>query len=298
MQKNLKDFVYFYQISRPLNLLIAFISFALGAFLANKHSFEFLGHLVFWVVGIGLVFIMAGGYWINDAHDFKIDKINKPERTIINAKLSVKKVVTAYSIVQLLVLFFVFAAASRLDFAFGIKLSLTALAVILLLFVYAVWLKRTSLAGNMLVAFLTAFVLMMAGFVYTFNAPLIWAAVFAFEINLIREIIKDIEDIEGDQRFGLKTLPIQAGIKNTQLLLSGLYILMLVSTWFPLFLPLRNLHTTQYPYLLFSLFFVQLPLLFLLRHLQHCQQSSDYSSQSRYLKWVMFAGMLSLLFLR
>lgn len=263
------------------------MSFCLAAFLANNHSFVFFTHPIFWAVGIAIVWIAAGGYWINDVYDFKIDKINKPERTIINAFLSVKKVLSVYWFMHIL-LFLAVVLVTK-------KLTIILIGASILLFLYAAWLKRTSLVGNMLVAFMTALVLMMAGFIYTFNLPLIWAAIFAFEINLVREIVKDIEDIEGDLRFQLKTLPIQAGVQTARLIVFIIYILFVLSTWLPLILQWIEHKETSYYYLLCSLFLVQIPSIFLLRHLSTCKNSADYAQHSQYVKYLMLAGMITLL---
>lgn len=282
-----KDIYYFYKISRPNNLAISFLSFCLAAFLANNHSFVFLTHPIFWAVGIAIVWIAAGGYWINDVYDFKIDKINKPERTVINAFLSVKKVLSVYWFMHIL-LFLAVVLITK-------KLTILLIGASILLFLYAAWLKRTSLVGNMLVAFMTALVLMMAGFIYTFNVPLIWAAIFAFEINLVREIVKDIEDIEGDLRFELKTLPIQAGVQTARLIVFIIYILFIISTWLPFILQWIERKDVSYSYLICSFLLVQIPSIFLLRHLSRCKDSKDYAQHSQYVKYLMLAGMITLL---
>lgn len=236
-----------------------------------------------------MILAAAGGYWINDVHDFKIDKINKPERTVINAFLSVKKVVTVYTILNIIIF------TAILFFSFNLALIL--LGTILSLFLYAIWLKRTSLAGNMLVAFLTALVLMTAGFIYEFTTPLVWAAIFAFEINLIREIIKDIEDIEGDLQFNLHTLPIQAGIQNTRRVVYFIYVLLFVSTCLPIFFQILDKQAISYYYIISVVLLVQIPSIFLIRHLSQCQITADYAKHSQYVKYLMLLGMITLLFL-
>lgn len=283
------DILHFYRISRPVNLAISFISFSLGAYIANKHSFVFLNHAVFWAVGVGLVLIAAGGYWINDVYDFRIDRINKPERTIINAHLSVKKVVTVYIIMYIL-LFVILIFTAK-------KLALIMMLAAFLLFIYAAWLKRTTLLGNVTVAFLTALVLMMAGFIYTFNSSVVWLAVFAFEINLIREIVKDIEDIEGDMHFNLQTLPIQIGIKHSRTIVYVLYIVLLISCWLPLLQQILTGSTFSITYIIVSFFIVQVPIVNLLVHFAHCTTNRDYGRHSIFLKTLMLSGMITILLL-
>ena len=72
----------FFHISRPGNVLMTCLSLCLGAYIAKNHSFIFLQHPIFWAITIATMLIGAGGYWINDAYDFRIDRINKPEKAI------------------------------------------------------------------------------------------------------------------------------------------------------------------------------------------------------------------------
>ncbi len=233
--------------------------------------------------------IAAGGYWINDAYDFRIDRINKPDKAIVNTFLSVKKVTTSYIVLNVIVL---------LGAVFFVKkLILILLGAILLLFFYAVYLKRSTLVGNILVAFLASLVLMMAGFIYTFNIALIWTAIFAFEITLIREIVKDTEDIKGDFAFGLQTLPIQIGIKKTKYVLYGLAILFEVSCMLPTLFHFINSHKLQSPYCWVSVSLVQIPFLYVIKKLIHANSPQDFTHISRYLKYMMLAGMVSTLML-
>ncbi len=284
-----KDLYSFLRISRVPNLVITFVSFALGAFIANKHSFQFLQHTIFWAVGIGIVLIAAGGYWINDVYDFRIDRINKPERTVINTLLSVKKVVTVH-IVMHTILFVSLVFITQ-------KLMLIMIGAALLLFIYAAWLKRTTLLGNVTVAFLTALVIMMAGFIYTFNAALVWTAIFAFQINLIREIVKDIEDIEGDVKFNLQTLPIQIGIFRTRIIMYILYLFLLVCCWMPFLLQDILNTTVSVLYIILSFFLFQVPAIGLMLHLSHSKTTKDYTAHSKMVKWLMLSGMITLLLL-
>lgn len=286
---SLQDLHNFYRISRPGNVLMTCLSLCLGAYIAKNHSFIFFKHTIFWAITIATMLIAAGGYWINDAYDFRIDRINKPDKAIVNTFLSVKKVTTSYIVLNVIVL---------LGAVFFVKkLILILLGAILLLFFYAVYLKRSTLVGNILVAFLASLVLMMAGFIYTFNIALIWTAIFAFEITLIREIVKDTEDIKGDFAFGLQTLPIQIGIKKTKYVLYGLAILFEVSCMLPTLFHFINSHKLQSPYCWVSVSLVQIPFLYVIKKLIHANSPQDFTHISRYLKYMMLAGMVSTLML-
>lgn len=284
-----QDIKNFYIISRPGNVLMTCLSLALGAYIAINHQFTFLQHPIFWATTIATMLIAAGGYWINDAYDFRIDRINKPERTVVNTFLSVKKVTTTYIVLNVVVL------AGAVYFVKNITFIL--LGAVILLFVYAAYLKRTSLVGNICVAFLASLVLMMAGFIYGFNIPLIWTAIFAFEITLIREIVKDMEDIKGDLAFSLQTLPIQIGLQKTKYVLYGLGILFEISCNLPVLFHFLNSHNILYLYLVVSLLLVQLPFVYGVKLIFDANSPVHFHSISRYFKWIMLGGMISTLML-
>ena len=282
---------HFFWISRPLNVLITGLAFCLACFIANGRSIHFVGDLEFWYALVCLLLVTATGYWVNDAFDFKIDRINKPRRVVVNAHLSVKRVLSTYFTVVLLVLLFSFLTQ---------PVSLTAInfAAAGMLFAYAALLKRTTVVGNLVVAALTALVVYYAALLYVPKAALFWAMLFAFEVNFIREVVKDVEDIEGDLRFKLQTLPIRAGIKGTKGVLYAAYGLFVLSCFAPFFEEYARLGYLNWWYLGAVSVLVVAPALWLLRHLRQAAHKDDWALQSRYLKWLIFAGMATLLFLR
>lgn len=292
----LKDLKYFFLISRPLNLLIAVISFGIGCYMAHDKTFRFLGDLPFWATTLTILVIAASGYWINDVYDFRIDRVNKPERTVVNALLSVKKVLTAYFIANLGILLFSLVYLGFLVDEFGI--TFINFVSIVLLFWYASFLKRVSVAGNLVIAFLIFLVIILAGYLYVLNMPLIWAGVFAFEITFIREITKDVEDIKGDLQYSLHTLPIQIGIRATKRVLAILYVLFILSCYLPFLYRFARTGDALWMYLILSVNLVQVPALFLLNFMLRSSHPRDFGIQSRYLKYLMLTGMVTLLFLK
>ena len=287
----MKDLVYFFHLSRPLNVVISLIAFALGAYMAHDQEFGFVEKASFWW-GIGvLTIITATGYWVNDAFDFKIDRLNKPRRVIVNAHLSVKKVLTAYfSAVGLTLL------GSFLVQDLGAWLINVAAAG--MLFAYASWLKRTTVVGNLVIAALTAAVLYYAAVIYKLNFPLMWTIVFAFEVTFLREVVKDIEDIRGDLRFQLNTLPIRIGIKSSKKVLYVAAVVMIMTCWVPFWLQLILHSSTNWLYLGSSLALVQLPLVYFIVLLVKAKSPKDFHFQSQLLKGIIFTGMISVLFLQ
>lgn len=291
----LKDVKYFIKISRPLNLLISFLSFGMGCYIARDKRFIFLQDDYFWATVLTIIIIAATGYWINDVYDYRIDRVNKPKRTVVNAFLSVKKVLTLYFLTIGGVLLFSLAYIGWYGQHF--EISFVNLLAVLLLFWYASHLKRVSVVGNLLVAFLISLILILSGYLYSINMPLIWAAIFAFEITFIREITKDVEDIKGDLQYNLQTLPIQIGIRNTKRILLVLYILFIISCYMPFVYRIIRTGDPLWRYLLLSINLVQVPTLFLLRFMLRSKHPKEFAIQSRYLKYVMITGIITLLFL-
>lgn len=291
----LRDIKYFFLISRPLNLLIAWISFAVACFIAEYQSWQFLTEGKFWGTSFTIVAIAATGYWINDVYDFRIDRINKPGRTVVNALLSVKKVITMYMIVNGMVL--LFSAIYLTWYHHQPGISFINLLSLSLLFVYASYLKRVSVAGNLVIAFLIALVIILAGYLYGWSVSLAWTIIFAFEITFIREITKDLEDMPGDLRYNLQTLPIQVGIRRTKWILLALYLIFLISCYLPFGLKYLRSGELLWEYLTLSVLLVQLPTLYLLYLLHGSIKPNDFTQQTKYLKYLMLTGILTLLFL-
>jgi len=286
----LQDLRHFWLISRPLNVAISLLSFGIASYIATHHSFHFLQDISFWLSAFGLAWIAATGYWINDVYDFRIDRINKPKRAVVNALLSVKKVLTVYIVVILLVILFSYQFLS-------LQIFFINLLAIGLLFIYASYLKRISVVGNLVISFLTTLVIIMAGFLYTIHTPLMWMMVFAFQVTLLREITKDIEDIKGDLAYKLQTLPIQIGIRKTKSILLVLYILFLLSCNLPFLFAYTFHEAWLWAYLLLSIGLVQLPSVYLLVIMQGSHHPKQFAQQSSYLKYLIFTGIISLLFL-
>lgn len=291
-----RDFKYFFLISRPVNVLISLVAFTVSCFLVNHHQLDFFLDAKYWATALTIAVIAATGYWINDVYDFRIDRINKPGRTVVNALLSVKKVLTFYFIINGVVLLF---SLGYLGFYLG-KFAVTFINFlsVFLLFFYASYFKRVSVAGNLVISFLIALVLILASYLYDdLNMALIWTIVFGFEITFIREITKDVEDIEGDLTYGLRTLPIQVGIATTRRILMILYLVFLLSCYMPFFYLLTVKEETNWLYLILSVVLVQIPSVWLMFRLSRSTDPAAFATQSRYLKYLMLTGIVTLFFL-
>jgi 4-hydroxybenzoate polyprenyltransferase len=196
------------------------------------------------------VFITAGGYVINDYFDIKTDLINKG-KVIVGTKIPRRQAMMWHNIFNL--------AGVSLGFYISYKagyiwLGALFLVVSGLLYFYSASYKRQFLIGNIVVALLTAMVPMLVVFYewpalykyYTLNATMLpkiniivyWIggfALFAFLTNLIREIIKDIEDFEGDIAYGRNTVPVVIGVLSAKIVSISLIVItisMLYLIWY------------------------------------------------------------------
>ncbi|TAE21961.1 MAG: prenyltransferase [Cytophagales bacterium] len=227
------------------------------------------------------VCIAAAGYIINDYFDVKIDIINKPERVIIGRYLKRRVAMGAHQVLNVV------------GCVVGLYLSrwvflLDVLSVTLLWF-YSANFKRQPFVGNLVVAFLTALSLLVLAVYYRQNVDLLLIyASFAFVITLVREIIKDMEDVRGDARFGCRTLPIIWGIRRTK---TFLYVLIasFIATLFIIAGDLGNRHLD----LIFLLMLA--PIAWLVYRLVRADTKRDFGYLSQLCKIIMLLGVGSMI---
>ena len=176
-------------------------------------------------------FVITGaGNVINDYFDVKIDRINRPTRPIPSGKVSRRQALAYYTVLSLIGL--VAAAFVSVEF-----LAIAIFNVIVLT-VYSWKLKRTALVGNVAVAYLAASNFLAAGLIIGTFGALSVAIVLFFGISFLgtvsREIVKDIEDTDGDRKMGAATLPIIAGEQKARLLANAILLLTVISLALPL----------------------------------------------------------------
>jgi len=196
----MKTLLAYVELSRPLNGIIAFISAWLGGIFAGGHKIENITHVKLIYVSIAALLLLSAGNAINDYCDFNIDKINKPKRPIPSGRINRFHAL----IFSLIMMFFGIGLGVLINlYAVGI-----AILVCCLLMSYAVWLKRTPFIGNLVVSSLTSITFISGGVAIGIVHGTIIPAIFAFLFTTAREIVKDIEDIEGDIKNNLNTLAI------------------------------------------------------------------------------------------
>ncbi|MBN1388632.1 MAG: geranylgeranylglycerol-phosphate geranylgeranyltransferase [Bacteroidales bacterium] len=256
----------------------------------------------FLVLVIATVCITAGGYVINDYFDIRTDLLNKGE-VIVGTRIPRRRAMMWHNILSGLGVVAGFWVSYRIGYLW---IGIIFLVVSGLLYFYSVTYKKQFLIGNIIVALLTSFVpLMVVLFelpvIYTYYGPELvsiytmkiifyWVAgfaVFAFLTTLAREIVKDMEDFEGDKAYGSRSLPVVAGISLSKVVVSVIIaatIILMIIMWA---LYIRNTVS-----LLYILLAMAVPLVFSIVALIRGKSAEQFNTVSTIIKGVMLTGIL------
>ncbi|MBL7697583.1 MAG: geranylgeranylglycerol-phosphate geranylgeranyltransferase [Chitinophagaceae bacterium] len=309
----MKILVAFFKLIRVLNLLFIILTQGLFQYMivvpmmrANPNT-PALPPGYFALVVLSSVLIAAAGYIINDYFDLNIDRINKPDKIVVERMIKRR-----WAIIWHLIFSFI---GVLIGFYVGWKthvfwLGFANLGCVLALWFYSTTFKKKLLAGNVIISLLTAWVVMVIGFAthyrlvtdaglygvqpaskllrYTF----LYAG-FAFIISLIREVVKDVEDMAGDAKYGCRTMPIVWGVHVSKVF-AGTWLAVLTAALFIVFayvLQLKWWLSASY-----CLVFVIVPLLIVLRRFAKAETPRDFGNLSGMIKFVMLTGILSMAF--
>ena len=256
----------------------------------------------FLLLVLATVFLAAAGNIINDIYDVVIDSINKPSKVIVDRKITEKNAYNLFIILNFIGVAIGFYLSNQIE-----KPIFSALFIIIsvLLYLYASQLKSMLLVGNMIISALVALSLIIIGLFDLLPAInnlnqlnqfiafriILDYALFAFFINLIREIVKDIQDIDGDKNGGMNTLPIILGRKRATYIVFSLGIIALFSMVYYIYVYLYHIQIM----VLYFLICIIAPLLYFCVKAWDATSKSDYAFLSKLLKIIMFLGMCSIL---
>ena len=247
------------------------------------------------------VFITAGGYVINDYFDIKTDLINKG-KVIVGTKVPRRQAIMWHNLLNIAGVAIGFYISSRAGY---IWLGALFLVVSGLLYFYSASYKRQFLIGNLVVALLTAMVPMLVVFyewpalyryyslnairLPEFNFIIYWIggfSLFAFITNLIREIIKDIEDFEGDLAYGRNTIPVVIGILSAKIVSVSLILIMVVLLYL-----IWHFYISDTITLVYITAAIVLPLLYVIYKLLKSSERRELHHASSMMKIVMISGI-------
>jgi 4-hydroxybenzoate polyprenyltransferase len=280
------------KIIRPLNLFIILLTMTGFRYAYSLPEMKLvnivpLPEISFWLALCSVILVTAAGYIVNDIFDVKADAINKPQKVYVGKTISVKNAWMYYSAMAF--------ASILLSLTINLTFSFIVISTNIALFVYSLFIKRIALFGNMLVAFLSAIVPFLTvwldvsfaynnnpndGYFSLYSFPL-YVSGIAFLGSLAREIIKDLEDIEGDKFLKALTLPIILGIRKTEYL--SIFIVIICCVLIFIYPPFTN-DTINMIYFAIA---VIAPLIVSLKSIYKATEKKHYSTGSLYLKIAM-----------
>ncbi len=254
------------------------------------------------------VLIAGAGYIINDYFDINIDEVNKPNKNVVDHIVSRRWAMLWHFVLS--------GAGILISLYISWKTGLWYIVLanvlcVLLLFGYSVSLKKKFLWGNLVISLLTAWVILILCFSetgYLFHGVsdqrlldahikitrlgLLYAG-FAFISSLVREAIKDMEDMIGDARYGCRTMPIVWGVNATKVY-TAVWLVVLIAL-----LILVQVYVLQFRWWMpvaYSIVLIILPLIYILYHLYRANSAAQFHHLSAMTKVVMFTGILSMIF--
>jgi len=299
---------YLRLVRLPNLMMIAFTMYAMRFLIVRPQLLLYgmdlqFSEAHFALLVVSVLFITAAGYVINDYFDAPVDMINRPSRVMLSRLIPRRMAIVVHLTLSII------GVAAGIYLSFAIRLSFLSMIFLLvpgILWFYSTTYKRQFLLGNLIVAFLTALVPLM---VILFEVPLLireygremvrnqidfhtltaWVggyALFAFLFTLIREIVKDMEDFEGDRAYGRNTLPVVLGLKTTRyvvLALTGVAVIFIAAV--------LALYLTDLMTLLYTVLLVMAPLAFAVFRLLRASTAEQYHQVSSWLKGIMLAGV-------
>ncbi|MCW5520480.1 geranylgeranylglycerol-phosphate geranylgeranyltransferase [Aureitalea sp. L0-47] len=291
-------------IIRPVNLLLLGVVQILIKFvLFDAFKVEaVMNNTQFGLLVLATLAIAAGGNVINDIYDQEIDRINKPDKRIVGTKISEKTAYTFFILLNVIGVLCGFILANQLGKP---GLAATFIVISALLYIYSSQLKAMLLVGNLLISVLVAFSLLVV-LIFDFypmasnglseeqrlvSKIVFDYALFAFIVNIIREIVKDLEDINGDKNGGINTLAIVLGRSRTSNLvfILGIGFALSIIAYVYVYLYDKKLMVFYF------LFGIVAPLIYFCIRAWTSETAKDFGKLSNILKVVMFTGMCSMI---
>jgi 4-hydroxybenzoate polyprenyltransferase len=270
----------------------------------------FFSSSVFTALVLSSVLIAAAGYIINDYFDLNIDLVNKPQKLVIEKIIKRRWAILWHMSISVLGIVISFYVSWKTGAWWVIFANI---GCVMALWFYSTTFKKKLLTGNLIISVLTAWVILVIGFLinyklsrfaeaprYVIEASKLMRLTFlysgfAFIISLIREVVKDLEDMPGDAKYGCKTMPIKWGV-NAAKVFAATWLVVLVTI-----LVIVMVYVLPFQWwwpALYGVVLVIFPLLYILRKLYSAKTGSHYHSISNWLKFAMLTGILSMIFFK
>ncbi|MCB2409922.1 geranylgeranylglycerol-phosphate geranylgeranyltransferase [Hymenobacter lucidus] len=228
--------------------------------------------------------IAAAGYIINDYYDVKIDVINRPDRLVVGRVVNRRHAMLAHLLLS--------GGGVVLAGALSPVLGVVNMGSALLLWGYSARFKRLALVGNLSIALLTAALVLLPELQARTGQTMVWVyALAAFLLTVVREIVKDVEDMRGDAEHDCRTLPIVWGVARTKWIISFFLLSLVLLVAGGAAQSLQEYRWALGGWLLIT---VVAPCLALGRYLLRADRRRDFAQLSAWCKWIMLAGVLSM----
>ena len=273
----MKTLFAYLELTRPLNGVIAFISAWLGGMFASQGRVENIIDIRLLLVSISALALLSAGNAINDYCDYNIDRINRPKRPLPSGRIR-RRDALIFAIALVAIGIWLGALINRNATGIAILVGIALVS-------YAFWLKRTPFVGNLVVSGLTGLTFIAGGVAIDSVKGTLIPATFAFLFTTAREIVKDLEDTEGDLKHNLKTL----AILNPQLAVKtaiGFMALVILFSPIPYLFGWYSWH-----YLIVVGFGVDLVLIGLAIRLWRDASKENCAAIQRWMKWDIFVGL-------
>jgi 4-hydroxybenzoate polyprenyltransferase len=302
--------IHFLRLIRWLNLLFILLAESLFHFFIFKPLYPnlaFTADYPFYFIVATSICIAAAGYIINDYFDVNIDQVNKPKMVVVGAHISRRWVIFWHLILSM---GGVYLSLIAFPFQQYLHIHFSNLLTILMLWFYSTNFKRDFLIGNVVIAMLTAWTIgvvyfskftliqllnptqMQTADLKLFKLMLLYSS-FAFILTLIREALKDMEDMDGDEKFGCTTMPIAWGLQTTKVYVAvWLMVLILVLT----FIQLYAIPFGWWMPIIYCIATIIIPLVYVLFKLKDSFSRTDFNRLSKWIKFAMLMGILSMSF--
>lgn len=316
----MKNFLQFVRLMRPLNLFIIGLTMWLMRYYVirpmvavNDFQLQFPAGL-FWLLVLSTILIAAAGNVINDYFDQGTDRINKPQDIIVEGHVKRRVAMAVYQVFNLLGLGLAFFVAWKIE---NWELSIISFFAAGSLWFYSVQFKKDLIIGNVVIAFLAGLVPLLVG---VYEIPLLLNeygdevvrayaealperdpseyfrvmfffvlgyAAFAFLLNLIREVQKDMADMKGDNRINARTIPLVFGIRKAKAIVAGLIFLTILALVF-----VQQSYLGDYVSLIYLILAVVVPLLLGFWAIYKATTRKQFLRSANFLKVAMLGGIL------
>ena len=269
-------FLGFIQLFRPLNLLLGALAIVISSSILEVEVPFIILQTVFVVI-----ILNAAANVFNDYMDFETDRINHPERPI--PKGAISKMTALIAATLLFVSGITLSAVLNSD-----AFIIASLIAVPLMIAYSLWFKGWPLFGNIVIALILGLTFIFAGAAFGNLWGLIVPALLAFGFTLLRELVKDIADLEGDRSAGLRTFPVLAGEKKSAILAIILSAMIGAGALIPYFLGFYGLK-----YLIILIFGIEFPLFYVLLTLVKSPTITNCKRIAQILKACIIVGLLA-----